>query len=270
VVSALLDDDRLRLLSFTGSTEVGLGLAARAAGKHPLRLSMELGGNAPFIVFSDADLEHALEGAMRAKIRNGGESCTAANRFLVAERIAGRFAHELARRMGELRMGRGTDPEVAVGPLVTRRRRDCVAELVDDSLSRGARALTGGHRISGPGYFYPPTVLTHVPADARVLQEEIFGPVAPVVRFRTEEQAVELANSTRFGLVAYIYTHDFDRAMRVTERLETGMVGLNRGVVSNPAAPFGGVKFSGSGRKGGHQGIEEYLDTKYVALSVEG
>jgi succinate-semialdehyde dehydrogenase/glutarate-semialdehyde dehydrogenase len=269
-VNALLDDDRLRLLSFTGSTRVGLQLAARAANKHPLRLSMELGGNAPFIVFPDADLEHALEGAMRAKIRNVGESCTAANRFLVAERVAGRFSHELARRMGELRVGRGTEPDVAVGPLITRRQRDSVADLVDDALARGARALTGGRRIDGPGCFYPPTVLTHVPPEARVLQEEIFGPVAPVVRFRTEEQAVDMANATQFGLVAYIYTHDFDRALRVAERLDTGMVGLNQGVVSNPAAPFGGVKFSGSGRKGGHEGLEEYLETKYVALTVEG
>jgi succinate-semialdehyde dehydrogenase/glutarate-semialdehyde dehydrogenase len=268
VTTPLIQDPRLRLLTFTGSTEVGRTLMAQAA-EQALRLSMELGGNAPFIVFADADLDDALEGAMLAKTRNVGESCTAANRFLVAEELADTFAERLARRMGELRVGRGVDPDVDIGPLADAEQRDNVAELVEDALAGGARALTGGHPIEGPGHFYAPTVLDRLAPDARVLREEIFGPVAPVVPFGTEEDAIAKANATEYGLVAYVYTRDLNRALRVSEALETGMVGLNQGVVSNPAAPFGGVKRSGFGRKGGRQGLEEFLDTKYVALAIE-
>jgi len=265
VTGPLIEDPRLRLLTFTGSGEIGQALMAKAA-EHTLRLSMELGGNAPFIVFPDADLDAAIEGALLAKVRNVGESCTAANRFLVAEPLAEGFASRLAERMGAMRMGRGTDPEVQVGPLANREQRDQVAELVDDALSGGARALIGGRPHEGRGHFYPPTVLDRLPPDARVLREEIFGPVAPVVSFETEEQAIAAANDTEYGLVAYVWTRDMSRALRVSEALETGMVGLNQGVVSNPAAPFGGVKRSGFGRKGGRQGLEEYLETKYIAL----
>jgi succinate-semialdehyde dehydrogenase/glutarate-semialdehyde dehydrogenase len=268
VTTPLIEDPRLRLLTFTGSTEVGRQLMAEAA-EQTLRLSMELGGNAPFIVFPDADLDAALDGAMLAKIRNVGESCTAANRFLVADEIAERFAERLAERVASLRVGRGVDPDVDIGPLADADQRDTVAELVEDAVAGGARILTGGHPIDGPGYFYAPTVLDRLAPDARVLREEIFGPVAPVVPFATEEDAVAKANATEYGLVAYVYTRDLNRALRVSEALETGMVGLNQGVVSNPAAPFGGVKHSGFGRKGGRQGLEEYLDTKYVALAIE-
>jgi succinate-semialdehyde dehydrogenase/glutarate-semialdehyde dehydrogenase len=267
VTEPLIEDPRLRLLTFTGSTEVGRSLMADAA-KQLLRVSMELGGNAPFIVFPDADPDAALEGAMLAKVRNVGESCTAANRLLVAEPLAEAFTRRLAERISSLKVGRGTEPGVEVGPLVNEEQREGVAELVDDALSRGAEALTGGRRVEGPGWFYEPTVLAHVPPDARVLHEEIFGPVAPVVTFSTEEDAIAAANATEYGLVAYVYTRDLDRALRVSEALETGMVGLNQGVVSNPAAPFGGVKRSGFGRKGGRQGLEEYLGTKYVALGA--
>jgi succinate-semialdehyde dehydrogenase/glutarate-semialdehyde dehydrogenase len=266
VTEPLVADPRLRLLTFTGSTEVGRTLMAEAA-QQLLRVSMELGGNAPFIVFEDAHLEDAVEGAILAKVRNVGESCTAANRFLVAEPLVDEFAGRLAERMGAMRVGRGTDPGVDVGPLVDEEQRERVAELVEDAISRGARALTGGRRGEGPGWFYEPTVLHPVPADARVLREEIFGPVAPVVSFADEAEAVAAANATEYGLAAYVYTSDLDRALRVSEALETGMVGLNQGVVSNPAAPFGGVKRSGFGRKGGRQGLEEYLETKYVALA---
>ena len=265
VTDPLIADPRLRLLTFTGSGGVGQELMAKAA-EHTLRLSMELGGNAPFVVFEDADLDEAVEGALLAKVRNVGESCTAANRFLVAEALADEFAARLAERMGALRMGPGTDPASEVGPLINAEQRDQVAELVDDALARGARALTGGERPGGPGFFYPPTVLDRVPADARVLNEEIFGPVAPVVPFADEAAAIAAANDTEYGLVAYVWTQDMDRALRVSEALETGMVGLNQGVVSNPAAPFGGVKRSGFGRKGGRAGLEEYLETKYIAL----
>ena len=268
VTTPLIEDPRLRLLTFTGSTEVGRQLMAEAA-EQTLRLSMELGGNAPFIVFPDADLDAALDGAMLAKIRNVGESCTAANRFLVADEIAERFAERLAERVASLRVGRGVDPDVDIGPLADADQRDTVAELVEDAVAGGARVLAGGHPIDGPGYFYAPTVLDRLEPDARMLREEIFGPVAPVVPFASEEDAVAKANATEYGLVAYVYTRDLNRALRVSEALETGMVGLNQGVVSNPAAPFGGVKHSGFGRKGGRQGLEEFLDTKYVALAIE-
>ncbi len=269
VVEPLLRDPRTRKLSFTGSTEVGRTLIEQSA-EQVLRVSMELGGNAPFVVFADADLDAAVEGALTAKMRNVGEACTAANRFHVHESLAEEFAGRLAARMGALRVGRGTEPSTDVGPLIDARQRAIVTELVGDAVDRGARVLTGGQALSGPahpGYFFAPTVLASVPPDARVLAEEIFGPVAPVATFSTEEEALRAANRTPYGLVAYLYTRDLGRALRVAEGLETGMVGLNQGIVSNPAAPFGGVKQSGFGREGGFEGIGEYLETKYVAVA---
>jgi succinate-semialdehyde dehydrogenase/glutarate-semialdehyde dehydrogenase len=267
VVGPLLEDARLRKLSFTGSTEVGRALLAQAA-RRVLRVSMELGGNAPFIVFEDADLEAAVEGAVLAKMRNIGEACTAANRFHVAAPVAGEFAARLADRLGAMRMGRGTEEGVEVGPLIDERGRHKVSDLVADALARGAKALVGARPGDGRGYFYAPTVLEGVPPDARALKEEIFGPVAPVAGFDSEEAAIAAANDTDYGLVAYVYTSDLRRALRVVESLETGMVGLNQGMVSNPAAPFGGVKQSGFGREGGREGIQEYLSTKYAAISL--
>jgi succinate-semialdehyde dehydrogenase / glutarate-semialdehyde dehydrogenase len=267
VIEPLLKDPRTRKLSFTGSTEVGRRLIEQSA-EQVLRVSMELGGNAPFLVFGDADLDAALDGAMLAKMRNVGEACTAANRFHVHESLAEEFAQGLAERMGRLKVGRGTEPDVDVGPLVDAAQRDKVDELVGDAVERGAQVLVGGHAGDGPGYFYEPTVLASVSDDARVLAEEIFGPVAPVATFSSDEQAIEAANRTEYGLVAYVYTRDLERAFRVCEGIETGMVGLNQGVVSNPAAPFGGVKQSGFGREGGFEGIGEYLETKYVAISL--
>jgi succinate-semialdehyde dehydrogenase/glutarate-semialdehyde dehydrogenase len=267
VIEPLLKDSRTRKLSFTGSTEVGRRLIEQSA-EQVLRVSMELGGNAPFLVFEDADLDAALDGAMLAKMRNVGEACTAANRFHVHESLAEEFARGLAERMGKLKVGRGTEPDVDVGPLVDAAQRDKVDELVGDAVERGAQVLVGGHAGDGPGYFYEPTVLSSVPDDARLLAEEIFGPVAPVATFSSDEQAIEAANRTEYGLVAYVYTRDLERAFRVCEGIETGMVGLNQGVVSNPAAPFGGVKQSGFGREGGFEGIGEYLETKYVAISL--
>jgi succinate-semialdehyde dehydrogenase / glutarate-semialdehyde dehydrogenase len=267
VIEPLLSDARTRKLSFTGSTEVGRRLMAQSAHQL-LRVSMELGGNAPFVVFEDADLDAAVEGALVAKMRNVGEACTAANRFHVHESVADEFARRLAERMGRLRVGRGTDPQTDVGPLIDGDQRSKVAELVSDATGRGARVLLGGEQLDGRGYFFAPTVLTGVGPDARVLAEEIFGPVAPVATFATEEQALHAANRTEYGLVAYLYTRDLDRAFRMCEGIETGMVGLNQGVVSNPAAPFGGVKQSGFGREGGFEGIGEYLETKYVAMSL--
>jgi len=285
----LIDDPRLRKLSFTGSTEVGRKLIEQSA-PNVLKLSMELGGNAPFIVFEDADLDAAVDGAMVAKLRNIGEACTAANRFHVAAAVADEFADRLAARMRELKVGRGTEEGVDIGPLVDEDTRDKVTELVDDALAKGAQALvagvdvrSGGHdsvadgdaddgaagRLDGAGHFYAPTVLKGVASDSRVLSEEIFGPVAPVIAFDSENDAIAAANDTEFGLVAYVYTRDFKRALRVCEALETGMVGLNQGMVSNPAAPFGGVKQSGFGREGGYEGIEEYLETKYVAIAMD-
>jgi succinate-semialdehyde dehydrogenase/glutarate-semialdehyde dehydrogenase len=267
VMGPLLEDGRVRKLSFTGSTEVGRKLIAQAAG-NVLRVSMELGGNAPFLIFEDADLDAAVEGAMIAKMRNIGEACTAANRFHVAEPVAGEFAGRLAERMGALKLGRGTEEGVQVGPLINKDAVDKVSELVGDALDKGARAVVGARPGDGRGYFYQPTVLEGVPASARVLKEEIFGPVAPVAAFDSEEAAVAAANDTEFGLVAYVYTRDLKRAFRVVEGLETGMVGLNQGMVSNPAAPFGGVKQSGFGREGGAEGIAEYLEIKYVAMNL--
>jgi succinate-semialdehyde dehydrogenase/glutarate-semialdehyde dehydrogenase len=266
-MAPIIEDQRCRKLSFTGSTEVGAKLMEQASG-NLLRLSMELGGNAPFLVFEDADLDAAVEGALIAKLRNMGESCVAANRFHVAEPVAEEFARRMAEHMGGLRVGRGTEEGVDVGPLIDEDQRTIVTELVDDAVGKGARALVGGERLDGAGYFYRPTVLDRVTPDARLLKEEIFGPVAPVASFTDEDAAVAVANDTEFGLVAYIYTRDLSRAFRVTEALRTGMVGVNRGLVSNPAAPFGGMKHSGFGREGGREGIDEYLEIKHVALSL--
>ncbi len=263
----LIADDRLRKLSFTGSTEVGRTLMEQAS-HNLLRLSMELGGNAPFIVFDDADVDDAVSGAMIAKMRNIGEACTAANRFHVASSVADEFASKLAERIGAMKVGRGTEDGVEVGPLIDNSQRSKVAELVEDAVGKGARALVGGQARDGAGYFYDPTVLSDVPDDATLLREEIFGPVAPVRGFADEDEAISAANDTEFGLVAYVYTSNVKRALRVAEKLETGMVGLNQGIVSNPAAPFGGIKQSGFGREGGAEGIEEYLETKYVAINL--
>jgi len=263
----LISDPRLRKLSFTGSTEVGRKLMEQAS-QNLLRLSMELGGNAPFIVFEDADVDDAVRGALIAKMRNVGEACTAANRFHVAEPAAEQFAEKLAEKMGSLKVGRGTEDGVEVGPLINEEQREKVSALVDDAVGKGARALVGGHARDGAGYFYDPTVLADVPEGAELLREEIFGPVAPVKGFADEDEAIAAANDTEFGLVAYVYTSNLKRALRVVERLETGMVGLNQGMVSNPAAPFGGIKQSGFGREGGPEGIEEYLETKYVAVNL--
>ena len=267
VMGPLIEDPRARKLSFTGSTEVGRKLMEQASGQL-LRLSMELGGNAPFLIFEDADLDDAVAGAMIAKMRNIGEACTSANRFYAAEPVAKAFAEKLAEQMGTMKIGRGTDSDSEVGPLVDEDQRSKVEELVDDAVGKGAKAVIGGHRVDGAGYFYEPTVLTEVPDDARLLEEEIFGPVAPIRSFATEEEAIAAANATEFGLVAYVYTSDLKRALRVCEGLETGMIGLNQGMVSNAGAPFGGVKHSGFGREGGHEGIEEYLETKYVAVNL--
>jgi succinate-semialdehyde dehydrogenase / glutarate-semialdehyde dehydrogenase len=263
----LIADPRLRKLSFTGSTEVGRKLMEQAS-QNLLRLSMELGGNAPFIVFDDADVDAAVQGAMIAKMRNTGEACTSANRFHIAEKVADEFAEKLAKKMGAMKVGRGTEEGVEVGPLIDDGQRGKVAELVEDAIGRGAKAVVGGHARDGAGYFFDPTVLTDIPDDAKLLREEIFGPVAPVKGFSDEDEAIAAANDTEYGLVAYVYTNNLKRALRVVERLETGMVGLNQGMVSNPAAPFGGIKQSGFGREGGPEGIEEYLETKYVAVNL--
>ncbi len=263
----LIEDQRLRKLSFTGSTEVGRKLMGQAS-ETLLRLSMELGGNAPFIVFEDADIDAAVQGALIAKMRNIGEACTAANRFHVAGSVADEFAEKLAEKMGSLKVGRGTEDGVDVGPLIDDKQRQKVSKLVEDAIGRGAHAVVGGHARDGAGYFYDPTVLTDVPEDAELLHEEIFGPVAPVKGFADEDEAIAAANDTEYGLVAYVFTRDLKRALRVVERLETGMVGLNQGMVSNASAPFGGIKQSGFGREGGYEGIEEYLETKYVAVNL--
>ncbi|MFL5838729.1 MAG: NAD-dependent succinate-semialdehyde dehydrogenase, partial [Solirubrobacteraceae bacterium] len=267
VMEPLIRDPRTRKLSFTGSTEVGRKLIEQSA-EQILRVSMELGGNAPFLVFDDADVDAAVDGAMIAKMRNIGEACTAANRFHVGDRVADEFTTKLAERMGKLQVGRGTEEDVDVGPLIDDDQRGKVRELVEDATGKGAQVVVGGHAVDGAGYFFEPTVLAGVSGEARVLDEEIFGPVAPVATFDDEEAAVAAANDTAYGLVAYVYTRDVKRAFRVCEGLQTGMIGLNQGMVSNPAAPFGGVKQSGFGREGGHEGIEEYLETKYVAVNL--
>jgi succinate-semialdehyde dehydrogenase/glutarate-semialdehyde dehydrogenase len=263
----LIKDPRLRKMSFTGSTEVGKRLIADSADQ-VLRVSMELGGNAPFIVFEDADLDAALDGAMLAKMRNGGEACTSANRFHVAAPVADEFAHRLAERISALKVGPGTEEGVEVGPLVNADQRDKVRELVADAVSKGATVLCGGRAGTGPGYFFDPTVLYPVPESADMRTQEIFGPVAPVYAFDSEQDAIAAANDTEYGLVSYVYTRDLDRAVRVAESIRAGMVGVNLGVVSNPAAPFGGVKQSGFGREGGYEGINEYLEVKYIGLKV--
>jgi succinate-semialdehyde dehydrogenase/glutarate-semialdehyde dehydrogenase len=267
-MSPLIADPRLRKLSFTGSTEVGRTLM-RQASERLLRVSMELGGNAPFLIFEDADLDAAIDGAMVAKMRNIGEACTAANRFHVAEPIAERFTARLAQRMGALKLGRGVQQGVEVGPLIDDDQRGKVRALVQDALDKGATAVVGGREVDGAGYFFAPTVLGDVPPDANLLRDEIFGPVAPVTSFEDEHAAIAAANRTELGLVAYVYTRDLKRAIRVIEGLETGMVGLNQGMVSNAAAPFGGVKQSGFGREGGREGIDEYLAIKYAAIAVD-
>ena len=266
VMGPLIADPRARKLSFTGSTAVGRTLVEQSA-QQLLRVSMELGGNAPFIVFADADLDEAVHGAMLAKMRNGGEACTAANRFYVHESVLDDFAARLTARMESLHVGRGTEPGVDVGPLIDATERDKVHELVQDALASGASALTGAEPADGPGWFYRPTVLSAIPDDARVLHEEIFGPVAPLRAFSDEDEVIAAANATEYGLVAYLYTENLRRALRVGEQLETGMLGVNQGIVSNAAAPFGGVKHSGFGREGGREGIEEYLETKYMAIA---
>jgi succinate-semialdehyde dehydrogenase / glutarate-semialdehyde dehydrogenase len=266
VVSAMLHDPRVRKLSFTGSTEVGRGLL-REAADCVVSCSMELGGNAPFIVFDDADLDSAVAGAMVAKMRNGGEACTAANRFLVQRGIAAEFGKRLVESMGALRVGPGLEEGVQLGPLINAAGRDKVASLVDGAVGDGARIAVGGGIPEGPGFFYPPTVLVDVPAGAAILREEIFGPVAPLVVFDTDEEAVSLANDSEYGLVAYVYTGNLQRGLRCSEALESGMVGLNRPIVSDPAAPFGGVKQSGLGREGGHDGLLEFLESKYIAVT---
>ncbi len=263
----LIQDPRLRKLSFTGSTEVGRNLI-EASASNVLKTSMELGGNAPFLVFDDADLDAAVDGALLAKMRNIGEACTSANRFHVAEPVREEFARRLAEKMGGLKIGRGTEEDVKVGPLIDQPSREKVAELVQDALDKGAKCVVGGEIPDGSGYFYPPTVLDDVPQEARVFHEEIFGPVAPVGVFESEEDAIARANDTEYGLVAYVFTRDIKRAIRVCEALDTGMIGLNQGMVSNAGAPFGGVKQSGIGREGGHEGLEEFLETKYVAVNL--
>jgi succinate-semialdehyde dehydrogenase/glutarate-semialdehyde dehydrogenase len=265
VMEPLVRDPRLRKLTFTGSTAVGRTLVEQSA-EQLLRVSMELGGNAPFLVMADADLDAAIDGAMLAKMRNMGEACTAANRFLVHASVAAEFGSRLADRMSGLRVGRGVDQGVQVGPLVDASARDKVASLVAGAVDGGARVMTGGNAVGDRGWFYAPTVLTEVPTDAELLREEIFGPVAPVTTFTTTDEAVEQANNTQYGLVAYAFTRDLSTALELAERLDTGMVGINQGVVSNPAAPFGGVKHSGFGREGGTEGIEEYLETRYVGI----
>jgi succinate-semialdehyde dehydrogenase/glutarate-semialdehyde dehydrogenase len=266
VTTALIDDGRLRKLTFTGSTGVGKALVKQSADKL-LRTSMELGGNAPFVVFDDADVDAAVDGAMLAKMRNGGEACTAANRLYVATPLLEEFTDKFVKRMGDMNLGNGLDPSAKLGPLINPNQLATVQELVDDAVEKGATVAVGGQAPGGPGNFYPATVLVDVPADARILKEEVFGPVAPIVGFDTEEQGVAAANDTEYGLAAYIFTASLDRALRVAEALEAGMVGVNRGVISDPAAPFGGVKESGFGREGGYEGIEEYLDIKYIALT---
>ena len=266
VSTALIDDGRLRKLTFTGSTGVGKALVKQSADKL-LRTSMELGGNAPFIVFDDADVDAAVDGAILAKMRNGGEACTAANRFHVANSVREEFTEKLVKRMSEFTLGKGIDPASTLGPLVNSKQVATVTELVSDAVSKGATVAVGGVAPGGPGNFYPATVLTDVPADARILKEEIFGPVAPITGFDTEDEGVAAANNTEYGLAAYVYTQSLDRALRVADGIESGMVGINRGVISDAAAPFGGIKESGFGREGGSEGIEEYLDTKYIALT---
>ncbi len=266
VVSAMLHDMRVRMVSFTGSTEVGRKLLHEAAD-NIVKPAMELGGNAPFIVFEDADIDSAIEGAMIAKMRNMGEACTAANRFYVHEKVADTFTKKLTDKMAALKVGNGLTEGVAVGPLVNAETRDKVAELVADAVKKGAKITTGGKAPSGKGYFYPATVLTNVSDNADLMREEIFGPVAAIQTFKSEDEVIAKANDTEYGLVAYLYTKDLSRGMRVSEQLDFGMIGLNRGLVSDPAAPFGGMKQSGLGREGAHEGLMEFLETQYISVT---
>jgi succinate-semialdehyde dehydrogenase/glutarate-semialdehyde dehydrogenase len=266
VVDHMLHDPRVRIVSFTGSTEVGRKLLHGAADQ-VLKTAMELGGNAPFIVFDDADIDAAIDGAMIAKMRNMGEACTAANRFYVHEKVSDEFTRKLTAKMAGLKMGNGLDDGVALGPLVNKDGLDKVVELVDDAVSKGARVLTGGKKPDGQGYFYPATVLANVPDNAKMLNEEIFGPVASLQTFRDEKEVITRANDTEYGLVAYLYTKDLSRGLRVSEKLDFGMIGLNRGLVSDPAAPFGGMKQSGIGREGAHEGLMEFLETQYISTN---
>jgi succinate-semialdehyde dehydrogenase / glutarate-semialdehyde dehydrogenase len=266
VIEPIIRDPRLRKLTFTGSTPVGRKLVEQSA-EQLLRVSMELGGNAPFLVFEDADVDAAVDGAMLAKMRNIGEACTAANRFLVHESVAGEFSSKFAAKMASMSVGRGTEDGVTVGPLIDATAQASVAALVDDATAKGASVVCGGTTVGDKGYFYAPTLLTGVTADALLMRQEIFGPVAPIATFATEAEAIARANDTEYGLVAYVFTRDLSRTLRVSEALEFGMVGINQGIVSNPAAPFGGVKHSGFGREGGFEGIEEYLEVKYVGIA---
>jgi succinate-semialdehyde dehydrogenase/glutarate-semialdehyde dehydrogenase len=266
VVSAMLHDPRVRVVSFTGSTEVGRKLLHEAAD-NVVKPAMELGGNAPFIVFEDADIDAAIDGAMIAKMRNMGEACTAANRFYVHEKVHDAFAQKLTQRMAALKMGNGLDDGVALGPLVNAETRDKVKSLVEDAVAKGAKVLTGGKPENGKGFFYPATVLSNVPENAKMVREEIFGPVAALQTFTSEDEVIAKANDTEYGLIAYLYTGNLGRGMRVSEKLDFGMIGLNRGLVSDPAAPFGGMKQSGLGREGAHEGLMEFLETQYVSLT---
>jgi len=261
----IIGDSRLRKITFTGSTAVGVRLLEQSA-KQVLRTSMELGGNAPFLIFEDADLDAAVEGAMLAKLRNIGQACTAANRFIVHESLADEFANRIAARMEAMPLGRGVDPETKIGPVINEKARANLKRLVDTTVSEGGEIVTGGSYVDGDGYFFRPTVLSNVKPGSTILNEEIFGPVAPIVSFKDEDEAIRLANDTEYGLVSYAYTQDLKRGLRLIERLDTGMTGLNTGLVSNAAAPFGGVKQSGLGREGGLEGIQEYLETKYVMI----
>ena len=262
----LMQDHRLRKVSFTGSTPVGVQLLKDAAD-NVLRTSMELGGNAPFLVFEDADLDAAVEGAMAAKMRNMGEACTAANRFIVQDTIADEFSAKFAQKMAALKPGRGTEADSTVGPLIDEKAREDVHALVTQAVSEGATAVTGGDKVQGDGFFYQPTVLNNVPNGAKILGQEIFGPVAPITTFHTEQEAIDLANASEYGLASYLYTRDFSRMFRVSEQIEFGLVGFNAGVISNAAAPFGGVKQSGMGREGGSEGIEEYSTVQYIGIA---
>jgi succinate-semialdehyde dehydrogenase/glutarate-semialdehyde dehydrogenase len=266
LTEAALVDARVRKLSFTGSTGVGRLLLKQAADRI-VNTSLELGGNDPFIVLDDADLDAAVDGTMLAKMRNGGQACTAANRFLVQESVAEAFAAKLAERMGALTLGAGTDENTQLGPMINARAVDGIADKVDRTVAAGAQAVLGGQRVDRPGFFYPATVLAGVPRDSAAATEEVFGPVAPIISVRDEDDALSLANDTEMGLTGYVYSGDLARGLRVCERLEVGMVGLNRGLVSDPAAPFGGVKQSGLGREGGYEGIDAYLETTYVATN---
>ncbi|WP_300343481.1 NAD-dependent succinate-semialdehyde dehydrogenase [Nesterenkonia sp.] len=268
VMEPLIRSGIARKLSFTGSTSVGKMLLEQCAST-VMRTSMELGGNAAFVVFDDADLDKAVDGAVLAKMRNSGEACTAANRIFAHRSIAEEFSRRLAERLRQMRVGRGVDDGVAVGPLIDEKQQKKVQELVDDAVRSGASVLLGGEPAAGEGYFYPPTVLTDVPREARMWSEEIFGPVAPVTPFDSEEEVIDWVNATEYGLVNYVYTESLNRALRVAEQVESGMVGINQGVVSNPAAPFGGVKESGLGREGGDTGIDEFLETKYIGIAMD-